>query len=254
MSKMKYGIACMCMVIVGIEVSIIAMVAPCTKRYSGVEKVYSMKDMCKADLIAHTIEQNKFEEIHEEDQDLFKVLIRGHKDEAVIKLVTERHIMPNVDALEVALAYKRTELTLFFLDCVRSLALGQNRYGTLLHIASLYNNLQVAKKALEIGIGVDAVNQYQDTPLHVATCKGYQDMVVFLCDQGANPFKTTIRKFNCQYDAMDIAYWHMERMMKRSELSYEIPMRRQKYCDILHILYRYVSKFGGKVNFDYKVN
>lgn len=257
MTKKMYWTVCWCMVLIGMEAPVLidasqryippsSEYAQVAKRYYIAEKIWTLPDMRKADALNQSILQNKFEEINEADPDLLKVLIRGNKEEAVTKLITERNIMPNLDALQEAIVYRRNSLALFFIDCVKSLAKEQNNIGTVLHIASLFNNLEVAKLLLDHKIiDVNATNQYQDTPLHLAARQGYHDMVTFLCDNGANPFKLNQRKFNRHFDAMDVAYRHMQKMCSPKERSCEVPARMQHYCDILHVLYQYVGKFGG---------
>lgn len=243
-----YGITCWCTVIIGMEAPTL-MKIPLAKRYYGAEKTWSLRDMHKAEQLAQDIEQCTLNADQTADKDLLKVLIRCGKDEAVAKLITERNIMPDLDALQEAIAYKRNFLALLFLDCVHSLAKEQNSIGTVLHIASLFNNIEVARLMLDLKIvDVNAVSQNKDTALHLATRKGHKEMVVFLCERGANPFALHERKHAPSIDAMDIAYRYMDKMCMPTEFPQDVPDRKQHYREILHILYKYVQKFGGSVN------
>lgn len=58
----------------------------------------------------------------------------------------------------------------------------------LLHYAALFNNRSFAKLALKLDPG--CLNQYTDrdgTPIHLAVFEGYESMVEFLLDRGADP-------------------------------------------------------------------
>lgn len=58
-----------------------------------------------------------------------------------------------------------------------------------LFFSVIVNDLADVKRQIEAGISVDVVdNQYSRcSVLHMSTCKGYKDIVVYLLSHGANP-------------------------------------------------------------------
>lgn len=56
---------------------------------------------------------------------------------------------------------------------------------TLLHIAVLYNKLDVVEIAVEMGCDVNATDNFGETPLHYAAKKGHQTILLFLIQNNA---------------------------------------------------------------------
>ncbi len=57
---------------------------------------------------------------------------------------------------------------------------------TALHWAAKYNRPYMARKLVENGANVDALNNYKRTPLHVAAWHGSNSVLILLVDRGAN--------------------------------------------------------------------
>ena len=59
-------------------------------------------------------------------------------------------------------------------------------FGTWLHVAALFGQLEVAKRLVEMGSNINARGGIWDgTPLNAAASQGYYDVVNYLLDQGA---------------------------------------------------------------------
>lgn len=239
MKKIICGTACWCMVMIGMD-------APTGKKYS-LDIVFKMKDIQTADELEQNIKQGTCKDFEGTDGKLLSLLVRYNKEKLVEKLLSERGIKPSLEVLQEAIVYGRTSIALHFIDQEPSLIREQNRIGSPLHIASLCNRVILAGKLLEMGTDVNVMNQYHDTPLHLAAKRGHEEMVSFLCERGANPFVTNIRKYGRRFDSMDVAYRHMGKKLAPGELPHMMVERYKLYREILHIMYRYVGKFGGSV-------
>ena len=56
-----------------------------------------------------------------------------------------------------------------------------------LHIAALYNNVDLARHLISIGASAKSTNNWNDTPLHRAATCGYAEMCKLLLEAGADP-------------------------------------------------------------------
>lgn len=221
------------------------------KKYVAIEGISDCKDMGRADSLAELIRQDKFEEIKHGD---LKILTRYGKEESIVKLMERYKASPCLDMFEIALACKKSSLALLFLGHIKDVLREKGKIGTILHMASFYDDQEVAEQALLLGIGINIVNQYKDTPLHLAVARGHTGMVDFLCSRGANPFIVNERNHGRRFNAMDIAYRHMEKMINPAkELPEDVAARKQRYYHILHILDSYAPLYGGQVTTCYTV-
>jgi ankyrin repeat protein len=109
------------------------------------------------------------------------------------------------------------------------------------------NRVTLAKKFIDMGVDVNRRNLYYDTPLHIAAKLGYTAMVSLLCSAGANPFIKNMRSHGRSFDAMDMAYRHMLKAHRSEEAPHDYYHSYNIYRTILHIMYRYVDRFGGAV-------
>ena len=69
-----------------------------------------------------------------------------------------------------------------------------------LHIAALYNNVDLARHLISIGASAKSTNNWNDTPLHRAATQGYAEMCQLLLEAGADPdFEDWRNKTPCDY-------------------------------------------------------
>ena len=121
----------------------------------------------------------------------------------VLRLLLERGADPNLwslpdkagrPALGIATwvdCYEAVELLLLHGADVHS----QTLFGTPLHLASLFGDIDIVRALLDNGATVDANDIYQQTPLHNAATNGRIEVVACLLHRGANP--------NIQYEDLE---------------------------------------------------
>jgi ankyrin repeat protein len=92
-------------------------------------------------------------------------------------------------ALFTAVYQNNTEIALFLINQNAKFELEDDvimgNY-TLLHYACFQGNLVLVRALLERNFSVNSAADYNETPIHIATTKGYLDIIDVLIDHGAN--------------------------------------------------------------------
>ena len=92
--------------------------------------------------------------------------------------------------LQVACQYDRIDIFDILVGQVAGIERGPFRQGnsptTLLHVASLFASLHIVRQLLQRGAGVDVVNGYGETALHVAAVEGHSDVAKLLIAYDCN--------------------------------------------------------------------
>jgi hypothetical protein len=216
------------------------------KRYQR-EDIYALGDVSRADALAEAIQYGQRIQEIVKDVTALNLLIKYQKEDSVRKLFKEYGVKPTFESFAQAIAVGNLSIATQCLDQNPDLLYQENRTGSALHIASLANRTTLAQKFIQMGLDVNRCNVYHDTPLHIAAKCGFRDMVALLCDAGANPFIQNVRSHGRSFDAMDVAYRNMMKMHRSQESPYSYSCNTDVYRTILHLMYRYVSRFGGAI-------
>ncbi len=208
----------------------------------GIERAFECNAICMADELADRVRKGEAIAPMTPCGPSMHLLVRYNKEDAVDTLLA-KGIKPTFDLFKEAIFYKRDRIVEKLMAHDPSLLQQQDGIGCPLHWASLAKSETLTRRFLCSGVNPNALNKYHETPLHIAVTKGYSEIVRMLCDGGANPF---IQNY-CFFNPIDKASHRMFKIPKRS-LSDGIPEDPTPiYRNILHILYEYVEKFGGKV-------
>ncbi len=219
---------------------------PLSKKYL-IDSQFKIQDMQMADQFDELIRKGKLTDFGLDNTVLFNLLVKFNKEESIRKLLEKCGIKPTFEALQQAIAHGQTELAMLIIEKEPNLLHESNHIGTPLHIATVCNNPSLAQKLLEMGIDVNGINMYHDTPLHVAAKLGLEAMVFLLCEHGANPFIKNQRKFGRGFDSLSVAYRHAWKLRSSQEPPYNMVSRHDLFIRIMRIMYKYVEQFGGKV-------
>ena len=113
------------------------------------------------------------------------------KDPSIFNLFIERNVNTNIGKHELILINRAMIRNKEMFDTLMNLkpnfsvdAIDENK-RTLLHVAVYYNKIDLAKKFIEMGCNVNAIDGFRKTPICYAVRNGSTEMVKLLIKQGA---------------------------------------------------------------------
>ena len=97
------------------------------------------------------------------------------------------HFQPNISSLVCAVCVQQFEIVEMLLAYGAQVDLRESVYNiTALQESARGGNLQIVRKLVESGAGVNLITKYKATPLIFASMFGHLDVVKYLVEQGAN--------------------------------------------------------------------